>query len=116
MSIDCLLPHNIKCTISDSIVFKYAERKMDKTGKFVQEKNCYSNPLRGQEHFCLFTTLVSYLSINQECLTCTEKIFIKPDTELWTASQSFGGQIFEIAKRFECVRNFVASHTSTSTV
>ena len=51
---------------------------MDKTGEFVQEKKCYSNPLRGQEHFCLFTALGIYLSVNQECLSDTEKIFINP--------------------------------------
>ena len=107
INVDCLSLHNLKRGISDSIVFKYDETKMDKTGEFVQEKNCYSNPLRGQEHFCLFTALGCYLSINQEHLSCTEKIFIKPGAELWTASQSFGNQIYEIAKRFEhVVRNF----------
>ena len=88
INVDCLSLHNIKHVISDFIVFKYDETKMDKTGEFLQEKNCYSNPLRGQEHFCLFTALGCYLSINQECLSCTEKIFINPHAESLTASQS----------------------------
>jgi len=92
INIDCLSLHNLKRGISDSIVFKYDETKMDKTGEFVQEKNCYSNPLKGQEHSCLFTALGCYLSVNQEHLLCTEKIFINPDVELCTASQSFEGE------------------------
>ncbi len=78
MNVVCLSLHNMKHGISDSIVFKYDKTKMDKTGEFVQEKKCYSNPLRGQEHFCLFTALGIYLSVNQECLSDTEKIFINP--------------------------------------
>jgi hypothetical protein len=107
INIDCLSLHNLKRGISDSIVFKYDETKMDKTGEFVQEKNCYSNPLKGQEHFCLFTALGCYLSVNQERLSCTEKIFINPGAELRTASQSFGRQISEMTKRHaDVVRNF----------
>ena len=88
-------------------MFKYDETKMDKTGKFVQEKNCYLNPLRGQEHFCLFTALGVYLSVNQEHLSSTEKIFIDPGAELCSASQSFGRQICEIANRYShVVKNF----------
>jgi hypothetical protein len=49
--------YNLKRGISDSIVFKYDETKMDKTGEFVQEKNVYANPLKGQEHLCAFTAL-----------------------------------------------------------
>ena len=90
VNIDCLSFHNIKRGISDSIVFKYNERKMDKTGKFVQEKNCYSNPLKGEEHFCLLTALGVYLSVNQEHLSCTEKLFINPGVQLCSASQTFG--------------------------
>ena len=56
-NVDCLPFHNIKHGISDSIVFKYDETKMDKTGEFVQEKNVYSNPLAGQGHLCFFTAL-----------------------------------------------------------
>ncbi len=56
-NVDCLSFHNMKHGISDSIVFKYDETKMDKTGVFVQEKNVYSNPLFGQGHLCMFTAL-----------------------------------------------------------
>ena len=45
--------------------------------------------------------------MNQEHLSCTEKIFINPGAELRTASQSFGGQISEMTKRHaDVVRNF----------
>ena len=37
-NVDCLSFHNIKQGFSDSIVFKYDETKMDKTGEYVQEK------------------------------------------------------------------------------
>ena len=43
ISVDQLLLHNIKSGASDSIKFNYDEEKADKTGKFVQEKNCYTN-------------------------------------------------------------------------
>ena len=46
---------------------------MDKTGEFVQEKNVYSNPLKGQEHLCAFTALGCYLSIYSKHLEGKEK-------------------------------------------
>ncbi len=48
---------------------------MDKMGEFVQEKNVYSNPLAGQGHLCFFTALGVYLSLHQERLAETEKLF-----------------------------------------
>jgi hypothetical protein len=42
--------HNIKRGVSDSIQVKYHETKMDKSGEFVQTKNCYANP---QTPFCV---------------------------------------------------------------
>ena len=108
INVDCLSLHNLKRRISDSIVFKCDETKMDKTGKFVQEKNVYSNPLKGQEHLCVFTALGCYLSINSEQLEGTEQFFIRPGSQYRTAAQSFSLQIGEIAKRyFHTVRNFV---------
>ncbi len=38
MNVDCLSLHNIKCGISNSIVFHWDEAKMDKSDGFVQEK------------------------------------------------------------------------------
>lgn len=73
---------------------------MDKTGKFVQGKNCYSNALKDEEHLGLFTALGIYLSVNQEQLSCTEKLFIIPGVQLCSASQAFGCRICEMAKRF----------------
>ena len=43
ISVDQLSLHNIKSGASDSIKFKCDETKADKTGEFVQEKNCYTN-------------------------------------------------------------------------
>jgi hypothetical protein len=100
INVDCLSLHNLKRGISDSIVFKYDETKMDKTGEFVQEKNVYSNPLKGQEHLCVFTALGCYLSLYSEQLEGTEKIFIRPGSQYRTAAQSFALQIGEIAKAF----------------
>jgi hypothetical protein len=104
-NVDCLSFHNIKRGISDSIVFKYDETKMDKTGEFVQEKNVYSNPFQG--HLCFFTALGVYLSLHQERLAETEKLFLTPGAKLGNAAQTFARQVGEIAKRnFETVRNY----------
>jgi len=67
--------------------------KMDKTGEFVQEKNVYSNPLKGQEHLCVFTALVCYLSIYSEQLEGTEKFFIHPGSQFCTVVQTFALQV-----------------------
>jgi hypothetical protein len=108
INVDCLSLHNLKRGISDSNVFKYDETKMDKTGEFVQEKNVYSNPLKGQEQLYVFTALGCYLSINSEQLEGTEQFFIHPGSQYHTAAQSFSLQIGEIAQMyFDTVRNFV---------
>ena len=45
--------------------------------------------------------------MNQEHLSCTEKLYICPGAELRNASESFGRKICEIAKRFaDVVRIF----------
>ena len=67
-NVDCLSFHNIKRGILDSIIFKYDETKMDKTGEFVQEKNVYSNPLASQGHLYFFTAFGIDLSLHQERL------------------------------------------------
>jgi hypothetical protein len=109
INIDCILLHSIKKGVSDLIVFKYDNTKMDQTGEFVQEKNCsYSNPLPGSEHLHLFTALGCYLSINSDSLTPTEKLFIKAGSQLRTASANFGRQMSKLAnKSCNVVKNFV---------
>ena len=60
ISVDGLAFHHIKSGASDSIKFKYDETKADKTGEFVQEKNCYANPLK--PHVCFFLALGCWIS------------------------------------------------------
>ena len=62
---------------------------MEKMGEFVQEKNVYSNPLAGQDHLCFFTALGVYLSLHQERLAETEKLFLTPGAQLGNAAQTF---------------------------
>jgi hypothetical protein len=90
------------------------QRQIHKSGEFVQEKNCYSNPLPGCEHLCLFTALGCYLSLNSESLAKTERLFITPGSKLRTAAQNFGRQMKELAESAkDIVRNFVRlSHFS----
>lgn len=57
INVGCLSLHNLKRGRTDSIVFKCDETKMDKTDEFIKEKNVHSNPLKRQEHLCVFTTL-----------------------------------------------------------
>ena len=64
ISVDGLSFHHIKSGASDSIKFKYDETKADKTGEFVQEKNCYANPLK--PHVCFFLALGCWISLNAE--------------------------------------------------
>ena len=65
---------------------------MDKSGEFVQEKNCYSDPFKGSEHLCLFTSFGCYLSIHMDKLANTEPLF----------------QVGEMAKQYyEQIKNYV---------
>jgi len=73
---------------------------MDKTGEFVQEKNCYANP---HELFhCVFTALGCYLSLNAEALDKTEKLFINP------TAQTYARHIHEMGIRYaNPIRNYI---------
>ncbi len=71
INIDCLSLHNLKRGISDSIVFKYNEIKMDKRSKFV--KKCLLQPFEGAGIFVIFTALGCYLSIYSKHLEGKEK-------------------------------------------
>jgi hypothetical protein len=62
VNVDSIALHSVKRGKSDSITFKYDQTKMDQTGEFIQEKNCYSNP--HEAYLCLFTSLGCYLSVN----------------------------------------------------
>ncbi len=55
ISISSIALHNIKRGVSDSIQFKYNETKMDKSGEFVQTKNCYANSQT--PYLCLYLVL-----------------------------------------------------------
>ena len=76
ISVDSLGFRNVKPCNSDSTRFKFDETKTDKTGEFIQEKNCYANPLK--PHLCFFLALGCWISIMSESLECTEKLFLKP--------------------------------------
>ena len=71
--------HSIKWRMTDSITFEYDQTKMDQTGKFVKEKNCYSNP--HEAYLCIFTGLGCYLSLNSEKLASQELLFINPGSK-----------------------------------
>jgi hypothetical protein len=75
MNVDCLSVHDIKHCDSDSIVFKYDETKVHKTCKFVQEK-CYSDLLKSEDKFSLFTALGVYLDVIQKCLSFIESFLL----------------------------------------
>ena len=108
ININCLSSYNLKMGISDYIVFRYGETKMNKTGEFAQEKNVYSSPLNGEEHLRAFSAMGCYLSIHCEQFEDTEKFFICPGSPFCTAAQNFALQLGEIAKRyFDIVRNHV---------
>jgi hypothetical protein len=97
ISISSIALHNIKRGVSDSIQFKYDETKMDKSGEFVQAKNCYANPKT--PYLCLYLALGCWLSINSESFATTEKLFIKTGTKDGTASQTYCRQLSEMVKR-----------------
>ena len=98
INVDSIALHSIKRGISDSITFKYDETKMDKTGEFVQEKNCYANP--HEPFYCVFTALGCYLSLNAEALEKTEKLFINPGSQFKTAAQTCAPHIHEMGIRY----------------
>ena len=97
ISVDCLSFHNIKTGCSDSIKFKYDETKADKTGEFVQEKNCYANPLNPT--LCFFLALGCWISLESERLKTTENLFIIPGSKRGTASQRYCTQLSEMVNR-----------------
>ena len=97
ISISSIALHNIKRGVSDSIQFKYDETKMDKSGEFVQTKNCYANPQT--PYLCLYLALGCWLSINSESFETTEKLFVKSGTKDGTASQTYCCQLSEMVKR-----------------
>jgi hypothetical protein len=97
ISISSLALHNIKRGVSDSIQFKYDETKMDKSGEFVQTKNCYANPKT--PYLCLYLALGCWLSINSESFETTEKLFVKSGVKDGTASQTYCRQLSEMVKR-----------------
>ena len=103
---DSIALHSIKKGISDSLTLKYDETKMDKTGEFVQEKNCYSNPQKPL--YCIFTALGCYLSINAESLENNERLFVAPGSKYRTAAQTFARHVHEMGIRHaDTIKNYV---------
>ena len=97
ISVGQLSLHNIKSGCSDSIKFKYDETKADKTGEFVQEKNCYANPV--EANLCFFLSLGVWISVGAERLEGTEKLFIMPGSKAGSASQRYCTQLSELVVR-----------------
>jgi len=105
--VDELSFHHIKSGASDSIKFKYDETKADKTGEFVQEKNCYANPLK--PHVCFFLGLgFNWISLNAEQLETMEQLFLNKGAMLGTAAQRYCTQLAElVGKHFETAKHYV---------
>lgn len=99
ISIDVLSFHNVKQGASDSIKFKFDETKTDKTGEFVQEKNCYANPFNAA--VCFFLALGCWISINSERLMTTERFFILPGSKVGSAANRFCQQLAELIERYK---------------
>ena len=99
ISVDQLSLHNIKSGASDSIKFKYDETKADKTGEFVQEKNCYANPV--EANVCFFLSLGVWISMGAERLEDTEKLFLRPGAKAGSASQRYCNQLSELVVRHQ---------------
>ena len=97
ISVGQLSLHNIKSGNSDSIKLKYDETKADKTGEFVQEKNCYINPVKA--NLCFFLSLGAWMSVGAERLESTEKLFRMPGTKAGAASQRYCTQLSELVVR-----------------
>ena len=94
ISIDGLAFKNVKSGVSDSIKFKFDDTKADKTGEFVQENNCYANPIN--PHLCLFLALGCLISVNAEILESTEKFFLIPGSKPGSSSQRYCNQLEEL--------------------
>jgi len=106
VNIDSLSFHHIKPGTSDAIKFRFDETKTDKTGEFVQEKNCYGNPKK--PHLCFFLALGCWISLNADKLESTEKLFLNPGKKGGTASQRFCCQLSELVSRhFETARRYL---------
>ena len=106
INVDSIALNSIKKGISGSITFKYDETKMDKTGEFVQEKNCYSNP--HEPLYCVSTALGCYLSINAESLEKNERLFVAPGSKYRTAAQTFARHVHEMGIRHaDTIKNYV---------
>ena len=112
ISIDVLSFHQHKPGVSDSIKFKFDETKCDKTGEFVQEKNCYANPFKPE--VCMLLGLGCWISLNIERLSKTEKFFIIPGSGNGSASQRYCSQLSELfTQHFEDARHHLrVSHAN----
>ena len=104
-NVDQLALHNIKRQ-NDSIAIKYDSSKMDQTGEFTTEKNCYANPLKPL--LCLYLALGVWLSLNATMFAKGEKLFQRPGSGVGAASQRYGRQLVEILLRHDkIVRKFI---------
>ena len=81
-------------------------KKANKTGEFVQEKNCYANPLK--PHVCFFLALGCWISLNAERLETMEQLFLNKGAKLGTAAPRYCTQLAElVGKHFETAKHYV---------
>eukprot|EP00984_Skeletonema_dohrnii_P035311 scaffold34937_cov255-Skeletonema_dohrnii-CCMP3373.AAC.1 len=98
ISISSLGLHNIKHgSGGDSLAFKFDNSKMDQSGEFVQEKNCYANPKEAV--LCLYLALGCWISIKSEEFETRETLFEKSNTKKGTAAQNFCRQLSALVKK-----------------
>ena len=104
-NIDQLGLHNIKRQ-NDSIAIKYDNSKMDQSGEFVTEKNCYANPFKPA--YCMYLALGVWFALNSAIFTANEKLFQRPGTGVGAAAQRYGRQLIEIlTRKYKIVRNYI---------
>jgi hypothetical protein len=86
ISIDCLVFHNFKSG-ADSIIAKYDETKVDKTGEKCTNKNIYGNPF--QPNICFFTAMGCYCATRSQVLGTRDSMFLNIGAKAGSAASRF---------------------------
>ena len=97
----------------DSLVVKFGQTKMDKSGKKTSPKNCYANPFNF--YVCLFTALAVYFcTLNDKWTADREYIFINPGSKPGSASSSYCDSIrkWAVAQKNRIMEFIRLDHTN----